>query len=122
MGPMTLGVTFRFVTVIAALAVAARPTGTTSTANATNTAAVIRTMFPFLFAASYHLATYIASLCIDLYLKSTGPFSPQRHILRHRCTKTVLRLVLLDANALLMPFQFQVHLDAELRRVVGDVE
>ena len=32
------------------------------------------------------------------------------------------RLVLLDANALLMPFQFQVHLDAELRRVVGDVE
>jgi len=34
----------------------------------------------------------------------------------------VPRLVLLDANALLMPFQFQVHLDAELRRVVGDVE
>ena len=32
------------------------------------------------------------------------------------------RLVLLDANALLMPFQFQVHLDAELRRVIGDVE
>jgi len=34
----------------------------------------------------------------------------------------VPRLVLLDANALLMPFQFQVHLDAELRRVLGDVE
>ena len=32
------------------------------------------------------------------------------------------RLVLLDANALLMPFQFQVHLDAEIRRVLGDVE
>src|SRR6266496_113885 len=49
-------------------------------------------------------------------------FSEQAHIVRHRCTKTVSRLVLLDANALLMPFQFQVHLDAELRRVVGDVE
>jgi len=34
----------------------------------------------------------------------------------------VPRLVLLDANALLMPFQFQVHLDAELRRVIGDVD
>jgi len=34
----------------------------------------------------------------------------------------VPRLVLLDANALLMPFQFQVHLDVELRRVLGDVE
>jgi uncharacterized protein len=34
----------------------------------------------------------------------------------------VPRLVLLDANALLMPFQFHVHLDAELRRVLGDVE
>ncbi|TLZ78127.1 MAG: twitching motility protein PilT [Methanobacteriota archaeon] len=32
------------------------------------------------------------------------------------------RLVLLDANALLMPFQFQVHLEAELHRVLGDVE
>jgi len=34
----------------------------------------------------------------------------------------VPQLVLLDANALLMPFQFQVHLDAELRRVLGEVE
>jgi len=34
----------------------------------------------------------------------------------------VPQLALLDANALLMPFQFQVHLDAELRRVLGDVE
>jgi rRNA-processing protein FCF1 len=34
----------------------------------------------------------------------------------------VPRLVLLDANALLMPFQFQVHLETELRRVLGDVE
>ncbi len=32
------------------------------------------------------------------------------------------RIVLLDANALLMPFQFQVHLDAELRRLLGDVD
>ena len=32
------------------------------------------------------------------------------------------QLALLDANALLMPFQFQVHLDVELRRVLGDVE
>src|SRR2546430_16193700 len=64
----------------------------------------------------------IVTLCIDAYLKGTSRFSPQGHILRHRCTKTVPRLVLLDANALLMPFQFQVHLDAELRRVVGDVE
>jgi len=34
----------------------------------------------------------------------------------------VPRLVLLDTNALLMPFQFQVHLEAELHRVLGDVE
>lgn len=32
------------------------------------------------------------------------------------------RLVLLDANALLMPFQFGLHLDAELRRLLGDVD
>lgn len=32
------------------------------------------------------------------------------------------RLVLLDTNALLMPFQFQVHLDAELRRVLGEID
>jgi len=32
------------------------------------------------------------------------------------------RVVLLDANALLMPFQFRVHLDAELRRLLGDVD
>src|SRR2546429_7039384 len=64
----------------------------------------------------------IVSLCIDAYLKGTSRFSPQGHIVRHRCTKTVSRLVLLDANALLMPFQFQVHLDAELRRLVGDVD
>ena len=34
----------------------------------------------------------------------------------------VPRIVLLDSNALLMPFQFPVHLDAELRRLLGDVE
>ena len=30
--------------------------------------------------------------------------------------------MLLDANALLMPFQFGLHLDAELRRLLGDVD
>src|SRR5207249_2889056 len=114
---MTLGVTLRLGSVIPALAVAARPRGTTSTANATNTAAVICICVPVPVVARHHLATYIVTLCTDAYLKSTWRFSPQGHILRHRCTKTVPRLVLLDANALLMPFQFQVHLDAELRRV-----
>src|SRR6266704_58971 len=56
------------------------------------------------------------------YLKRESRFSHQGHILPHRASITVPRLILLDANALLMPFQFQVHLDAELRRVVGDVE
>src|SRR2546422_9098170 len=88
-GPMTLGVTLRFVSVIVALAVAARPRGTTSTASATTIAAVIRIMlFPFLFAASYRLATYIAKLWIHAYLKSTGRFSLYSHIFRHRCTTT----------------------------------
>jgi len=31
-------------------------------------------------------------------------------------------LVLLDANALMMPFEFNLHLDAELRRVLGEVD
>ena len=35
---------------------------------------------------------------------------------------SVPRVVLLDSNALLMPFQFPIHLDAELRRLLGDVE
>ncbi len=30
--------------------------------------------------------------------------------------------IVLDANALMMPFQFPVNLDAELRRLVGDSE
>ena len=34
----------------------------------------------------------------------------------------VPRLVLLDANALLMPFQFRVHLDAELERLLGSAD
>jgi hypothetical protein len=34
----------------------------------------------------------------------------------------VARLVLLDANALLMPFQFRINLEAELRRLVGDAD
>ncbi len=32
------------------------------------------------------------------------------------------QIVLLDANALLMPFQFSLNLDAELRRLLGDVD
>ncbi len=30
--------------------------------------------------------------------------------------------IVLDANALMMPFQFRVNLDAELKRLVGDSE
>jgi uncharacterized protein len=36
--------------------------------------------------------------------------------------RTVPRLVLLDTNALLVPFQFRIHLEAELRRLLGDVD
>ncbi len=32
------------------------------------------------------------------------------------------RTVLLDANALLLPFQFRLNLEAELRRLLGDVD
>lgn len=32
------------------------------------------------------------------------------------------RTVLLDANALLMPFQFRLNLEAELRRLLGNVD
>ena len=32
------------------------------------------------------------------------------------------RTVLLDANALLMPFQFRLNLEAELRRLLGEVD
>lgn len=35
---------------------------------------------------------------------------------------SVPRLVLLDANALLTPFQFRLNLEAELRRLLGDVD
>jgi hypothetical protein len=34
----------------------------------------------------------------------------------------VARLVLLDTNALLMPFQFRINLKAELDRLVGDAD
>ena len=40
----------------------------------------------------------------------------------HPCTQSVPRTVLLDANALLMPFQFRINLEAELRRLLGDVD
>jgi rRNA-processing protein FCF1 len=32
------------------------------------------------------------------------------------------RTVLLDANALMMPFQFRINLEAELRRLLGDID
>lgn len=32
------------------------------------------------------------------------------------------RTVLLDANALLLPFQFRINLEAELRRLLGEVD
>lgn len=32
------------------------------------------------------------------------------------------RLVLLDANALLMPFQFELNLDAEIQRLLGTAD
>lgn len=63
---------------------------------------------------------YIVSLCIRLLLNVSWRLSPQDVILHHRCLKTVPRLVLLDANALLMPFQFRVNLEAELRRLLGN--
>ncbi len=31
------------------------------------------------------------------------------------------KAVILDANALLMPFQFKVHLDSELKRLFGEI-
>ncbi len=31
-------------------------------------------------------------------------------------------IVILDANALLMPFQFKINLDSELRRLLGDLD
>src|SRR5438552_19117561 len=64
----------------------------------------------------------IASLCILQYLIPRPRFPPHRQIRRHRWTKTVPRLVLLDANALLMPFQFRVNLDREIQRLLGDAD
>lgn len=40
----------------------------------------------------------------------------------HGCTISLPRTVLLDANALMMPFQFRINLEAELRRLLGDVD
>jgi uncharacterized protein len=37
-------------------------------------------------------------------------------------SKIVPRLVLLDTNAILMPFQFRIHLDSELQRLLGSVD
>lgn len=61
----------------------------------------------------------IATLGMRQYLKPSPKFSPQAHIVRHDWTKTVPRIVLLDTNALLMPFQFRVNLEAELLRLLG---
>lgn len=33
----------------------------------------------------------------------------------------MVRAVVLDANALLMPFQFRINIDAEIARLLGDV-
>ena len=38
------------------------------------------------------------------------------------CTISVPRTVLLDANALLMPFQFRINMEAELHRLLGEVD
>jgi hypothetical protein len=32
-----------------------------------------------------------------------------------------VKAIVLDANALLMPFQFNIHIDQELRRLFGDI-
>src|SRR5438046_10701451 len=64
----------------------------------------------------------IVSLCTVQYLIPCLRFSPHRQIRRHRWTKTVPRLVLLDANALLMPFQFRVNLNREIQRLLGDAD
>jgi hypothetical protein len=32
-----------------------------------------------------------------------------------------VKAIVLDANALLMPFQFKIHIDQELRRLFGDI-
>src|SRR6266540_4098755 len=49
------------------------------------------------------------------------PSGHKRHGLRPPC-HLALQPVILDANALLLPFQFRVNLEAELRRLLGDHE
>lgn len=44
------------------------------------------------------------------------------HIRRARWRRVARPRVVLDANALMMPFQFSVNLDVELRRLVGDCD
>lgn len=49
---------------------------------------------------------------------------PKRIIIHHCFLRSVSGrpVVILDANALLMPFQFRVNLDLELERLVGECE
>src|SRR5438309_11102935 len=102
---------------LAALAVPIRPRGTASMTAIANTAANVRIFSAPIEAAKPH---YVHS--VAMYLRQSRRFSLRAHILQHRWTKTVPRLVLLDTNALLMPFQFHVHLEAELHRLLGDDE
>src|SRR5881296_2352663 len=69
----------------------------------------------------------IVTLCI----KFIGPFlidhrPPEAATRRKRDWGGIrvvsVQAVVLDANALLLPFQFRVNLEAELRRLVGDHE
>ena len=65
---------------------------------------------------------HIVTLCFIHYLNSTSQFLTQALIRRAECTKTVPRIVFLDANALLMPFQFRMNLEMELRRLLGETD
>ena len=67
-------------------------------------------------------AHYIASLCAIHGLKLAGRHPAERQICAQRCTIPLPQTVLLDANALLMPFQFPMNLEAEIRRLFGDAD
>jgi rRNA-processing protein FCF1 len=64
----------------------------------------------------------IVSLCYRPVLNSNPPILTAGLPSPRRLNEDVPRLVLLDANALLMPFQFRLNLEAELRRLLGDVD
>src|SRR5207247_5187201 len=70
------------------------------------------------------LAMDIALLCIN----GTGSLPPfrRRWAPQTTCPRNPsllgMQAVVLDANALLLPFQFRVNLEAELRRLLGEHE